>query len=193
MDKKVQELMVELLERLRGYLDTYSASMKKEVGVTLPRHIFRANRVLQEIEEDLPGMFEILKNEPSHMRSLHRDEKEWGSVVLVDLLMEVFVKDMVLTKPPQTVALILTTLFEDIQSEYVPPADAFYGVMGNLVVAFGMPQLTKKYKWRNPKKPHEKTAYKYFVKVINDLLHSSQLPSSDTVSDSSSGSRSRTI
>ena len=193
MRTDVEILLVELLGKLRKRLDSYKVSMKEEIGPMLPEYIFRAHQVLKEIESDLPGMFEMLQEQPSHMHSLQMDQEEWGSVVLVDLLMEVFAKDMVLTKPPETVALILTTFFEDIQSKYVPPADAFYGVLGSLVMAFGVPELIKKYKWGDPEQPYRKAAYKAFLKTIDELLHMDRRSSSGWIPLSSSGSSTRTI
>lgn len=194
MSKKLQTRVVQLLGRLRGHLDTYRSSMRQEVGPTLSIHVSRARQVLQNIEDGFPGVLEMLQENPSHMSSLQREEAEWGSVVLVDLLMEVFVMDIVLCEPPQTVALILTTFFQDILSDGGSPDEAFYAITGNLVLAFAMPHLARKYKWGDPKPPLEKASYRYFISVVHELLLLSRVSSSSaTIPDSNSDSRSRTL
>ena len=175
MKKETETRTRQLVEGLKGHLEGYGASMGMVVGATLTSHISRACQILDNIQNGLPHVFELLqKNNPCHVKDLLQDERAWGSVVLVDLVMEVFMKDIVLKEPPQTVALILTAFFQDIQGGDLSPPDAFFTVLSNLLTLFGMQSLMVNCKWNDTRMPQEKASYIQFIKVLYEVLFRSR-------------------
>lgn len=161
-----------MLERLLETLSGYKVSMRRVVGATLPAHVSGAREVLTGIKSDLPQFFERLQEEdPKIIEGLLQEEEEWGSVVLVDVIMEVFFQDVVESEPPQTVALILLAFFQDIQGPKMSAADAYYSVLGNLVVTvFKAPGLMAKSKWKDRKVGAAALAYQHFLQTLEEIL-----------------------
>lgn len=172
MSRELEARVGLLVARLLDTISGYQVSMRQVVGVTLPAHVSGASEVLKSIEKDLPPFFERLKEEdPRIIEGLLQEEEEWGSVVLVDIIMEVFFQDVVEREPPQTVALILLAFFQDIQGPRMSPADAYYSIMGNLVVTvFKAPALMAKSKWKDRKVGAATLAYQCFLQTLEEIL-----------------------